>query len=223
MNFLAIETSSDNAALCITHKGRVILDLNRRARFGASRMLGYIEKALKELPFSLADVDAFVVGAGPGSFTGLRISYSIVKAFVLSTNKPAIAVGSFFSCAYPLRKLSKTITVVGDARRNLIYHARFASANGSLKAQKKEQLLNSQDITSYKDPLFVTYDSGLRDLLCSGNAKLHFYAKDIYPKARYLLPRAEELFRRGEFTPLDKLEPLYLHPKTCQVRKKTRK
>lgn len=221
VNLLGIDASSENISLCIKQDGKIKLDFNRRLKFGASRLIPYIEKAFKESSLTLKSFDAFVVGSGPGSFTGLRISFSIIKAFMLATGKPAIAIGSFFSCAYPFLKRQRQIAVISDARKNLIYAACFKPKGAILEKEDKEKLYSLEEfINKRKEHLFITYDAHLRAKALAYNSHIDFYARNIYPRALYLLPFAEMCYNKRRFTPLEKLEPIYLHPKTCQIRKK---
>lgn len=223
MNVLAVDASSSNLSLYIRYQGGKEINFNRRMKFGASKLISYIGRSLKKAKIGLADIDAFVIGSGPGSFTGLRISFSIIKAFTIAKNKPAITIPSFYSCAYPLRKRSEKLAVISDAKRNLIYLSCFNSKGGSLTKQGRERLITfDQLIKIAKDYLLVTYDSDLRDKILSLNPKLDFYSQDVFPKAKYLMPLAELYYNRGKFTTVDKLKPLYLHPKTCQIRKKVK-
>jgi len=83
MNILAVDSSTHNTSLCIECDGEVRFDFNRRLKFGASKLINFIDKALKKSSLGLEDIDTFLVGKGPGSFTGLRISFSIIKAFMV--------------------------------------------------------------------------------------------------------------------------------------------
>jgi len=228
LNLLAIDVSSQNLSLCIIRKDKIVVDINRKVRFGASLLISYIDKSLKKASLDLKGIDAFVLGSGPGSFTGLRVSYSVVKAFAVALNKPVIALGSFFSCAYPFKNKEEKIAVVSDARRNLIYLGcfkilRLKAQDGEggkvLKKEGKEKLINFEELTDKKGYLFVTYDSHIREQALNSNLGINFYPKDVHPKARYFFPLAKEYYSKGKFTSIDKLKPLYLHPKTCQVKK----
>jgi len=221
MNLLAVDTSSENISLSIKYKEKVIVDLNQRRKFGASLLIEHIDKQLRKNHLNLKSIDGFVLGAGPGSFTGLRVSFSLVKAFILALDKPAIVVDSFFSCAQSLINKSNKIAVITDARRGLIYGGVFSFKQGILKAETKIKLYGLDEfIKNKKDYLFCSYDSDLRKKALEFEPKINFYSQDVYPKAGYLLETAELCYNRGEFTPIDKLKPLYLHPKTCQIRKK---
>ncbi len=220
MNLLAFDVSSHNFSLCIKQDEKLVLDINEIIKFGASELVVNIEKNLKKFNLDLDSFDAFVIGAGPGSFTGLRISFSVVKAFMLALDKPVIPVCSFYSCAYPFRNDSEKIAVIADARRAMIYLACYKSKNGKLTKDGKERLIKLEDLIVMKDYLFITYDSHIREALLACEKGINFYSQDVYPKAKYLLPMAEGIYRKNKFISVDKLTPLYLHPKTCQIRKK---
>jgi tRNA threonylcarbamoyladenosine biosynthesis protein TsaB len=199
-----------------------VADVNVRKDFGASSLLLYIDKYLKKLSLKLNMFDAFVVGKGPGSFTGLRISYSIVKALSIALKKPVITIGSFMSLAYPFRKKEAGIAVIADARRNLIYAASFMAKNGRLIAEGKERLIRLEEYLNEKhDYLFITYDDNLRKEALRQKLAIAFYPKNVWPRASYLLAQASFYYTKGIFTSPGKLEPLFLHPKTCQIRMKT--
>ncbi|MCF7907401.1 MAG: tRNA (adenosine(37)-N6)-threonylcarbamoyltransferase complex dimerization subunit type 1 TsaB [Candidatus Omnitrophica bacterium] len=221
MNLLVVDASSENISLAIKYKGKLVADFNRKKRFGASLLIQQIDRQLSKNKLSLKSMDAFVVGSGPGSFTGLRISFSVIKAFMLVTKKPTIEVGSSYSLAYALRNKSSKIAVISDARRGLIYGVCFKSRLGVLRKEAKEKLYKLEEfIKNKEDYLFCTYDKDLRDQVSNLNKKIGFYDKDLYPKARDLLLEAELCYNQGKFTTIDKLKPLYLHPKTCQIQKK---
>jgi len=221
MNLLGIDASSGNISLALMKKGRIILDFNRRIKFGASNLPSYIEKSLKKVSCYLDDIDCFVIGSGPGSFTGLRISFAIVKAFMVSLEKPVIAMSSFFSCAYQSKRTYNKIVVISDARRNLYYSVCFERKGNYIRKIGKEQLLEFNDlIKKSKDCYFVTYDPKLRKKILEVSSGVKINHKDIYPKARYLLKLVNDFPNKFKSTSLEKLKPLYLHPKTCQVRNK---
>lgn len=219
MNILAIDSSSENISISVLYKGKVLLDFNRRLRFGASKLVPFIAQVLKKYKLGLNDVDVLVLGAGPGSFTGLRASFSIVKALMIALGKPVLCIESFYSMAYPLRREHKKIAVISDARRGLIYAASFTVKDGLLKKEGKTILSPLGDfVKEHAEYFFVTYDEHLCGQLAQANRRIKFSQKPVYPKAKYYLEAAVALARKGKFTDIGNLEPLYLHAKTCQIR-----
>ena len=61
MNLLAVDASSENISLAVMWRGEVIFDYNRRIRYGASRLVSYIDKCIHSLSLDLKKIDAFVV------------------------------------------------------------------------------------------------------------------------------------------------------------------
>jgi len=223
INFLAVDATSANLSLYMSYGRDKEININRKLKFGASQLINYIDKSLRGAKIDLSGIDALVIGSGPGSFTGLRISFSVIKAFMIAKEKPVIVIPSFYSCAYPLKDKFANLAVVSDARRGLIYLSCFKAENGNLIKQGKERLITlDQLIKIDKKYLLITYEPQLRDKILSLNSKLSIYPKDVFPKAKYLISLAELYYNKSRFTSLDKLKPLYLHPKTCQIRKGTK-
>ncbi|MCK4912146.1 MAG: tRNA (adenosine(37)-N6)-threonylcarbamoyltransferase complex dimerization subunit type 1 TsaB [Candidatus Omnitrophica bacterium] len=221
VNYLAVDATSANFSLYIKYDKDKEININRKLKFGASQLINYIDKSFRGAKIDLSDIDVLVIGSGPGSFTGLRISFSVIKAFMIAKRKPVIMVPSFYSCAYPLRSKSIDLAVISDARRGLIYLSCFRTKDGDLIKQGKEKLARLDQLIGIdKKYLLITYDSHLRDKILSLNPRLNIYSKDVFPKAKYLMPLAELYYNKSKFTSIDKLKPLYLHPKTCQIRGK---
>mgnify|MGYP001058432493 CR=1 FL=1 len=217
LNLFAIDTSSKNISFSILWKEKFI-NYNSK-KISASDILIYIEKYIKKFSISLKDIDCFIVGKGPGSFMGLRISFSIIKAFSISLNKPIISIGSFFSIAYPFIKKYKKIAVLTDAKRNLIYGATFYSDGKNLILKEKEKLYNIFDfISKREDYFFITYDEHIKEEALKLSLNLNFCSKMVFPKANYLLKMALPYYLKKRFIPLENLKPLYIYPKTCQIK-----
>ncbi|OQX82071.1 MAG: tRNA (adenosine(37)-N6)-threonylcarbamoyltransferase complex dimerization subunit type 1 TsaB [Candidatus Omnitrophica bacterium 4484_70.1] len=219
MKLLGMDCSSLNISLAAMDNDEVIFSLNRKRKKAAAKVIVWLEELLKDKKLEVNDFDMFVIGAGPGSFTGLRISFSIIKAFAFSLKKPVISIGSFYSLAYKLRKKSSKIAVFCDAGRGLIYGAtfRFDEKEG-LRKSRKESFFKLEDfLRKFKDHMFVTYNYHLRDEVLFFEEKARLWPKNIWPDALSLCRVAKKYFL-GKFTSLDRLQPLYIYPKECQVR-----
>jgi len=220
MNILAIDSSSENLSISMLCQGRVLFDFNRCLKFGASKLVSFIDGNLRKYNINLDDIDVFALGKGPGSFTGLRASFSVVKAFMVALKKPAVCVESFYSMAYPFIGKHRKIAVISDAKRGLVYAATFLAERGSLKKEAKTSLIALNDFAHNKSGyFFVTYDEHLYKELSELNPKINFNPKIVYPRAKHYLEIAQNLAGKNKFVGIDNLEPLYLHSKTCQIRK----
>lgn len=129
MNVLAIDTSSARSlagVAVVTDEGAVV-DLHERyaddGKAHGELLAGLIAAAVDAAGLRMADLDAVVVGAGPGPFTGLRVG--IVTAAVTADllGVPLYGVGSLDAIAAVVE--SRPLLVATDARRREVYWARF--------------------------------------------------------------------------------------------------
>ena len=97
---------------------RVTLD----ARAHAERLTPNVLAALADAALTMADLDAVVVGCGPGPFTGLRAGMATAAAYGHALGIPVHGVCSLD--AIGVRTSGDTL-VVTDARRREVYWARY--------------------------------------------------------------------------------------------------
>jgi tRNA threonylcarbamoyladenosine biosynthesis protein TsaB len=91
----------------------------------SERLLPLVDQVLSEAGVRVADLDALAVGAGPGSFTGLRIGMATAKGLAFAAGKPLHAVSSLaalaLDCALHRDPGRVPIAAVMDARRAEIF------------------------------------------------------------------------------------------------------
>ncbi|SPM38540.1 tRNA A37 threonylcarbamoyltransferase TsaD, partial [Mycobacterium numidiamassiliense] len=92
------------------------------ARAHAERLTPNVLAALADAGLTMADLDAVVVGCGPGPFTGLRAGMATAAAYGHALDIPVHGVCSLD--AIGVRTTGDTL-VVTDARRREIYWARY--------------------------------------------------------------------------------------------------
>ena len=95
MKLLALEFSTAAASLALLEYGAVIASLAVDASSRRSQgLFDAVAVLLSRAGWTLADVDAFAVGRGPGSYTGLRVSITATRAWALPAGKPVWTVSS---------------------------------------------------------------------------------------------------------------------------------
>jgi tRNA threonylcarbamoyl adenosine modification protein YeaZ len=103
---------------CVALAERVTVD----ARAHAERLTPNVLAALADAGLRMADLDAVVVGCGPGPFTGLRAGMATAAAYGHALDIPVYGVCSLD--AIGVRTTGDTL-VVTDARRREVYWARY--------------------------------------------------------------------------------------------------
>ncbi len=97
-----------------------------KTSFGhASELMPLIDRALKELGYKLADMQALVVGLGPGSFTGIRIGLATALGLSRGSGVEVFGVNSLVSRSYGVE--ADIVVPLMDARRGNVYGASFGS------------------------------------------------------------------------------------------------
>lgn len=186
------------------------------------KLIPAIDQLLKESNTSMKQIDALAMGTGPGSFTGLRITCSIIKGFSLINKKPVITLSSFLSLAQDYAFSNKKTAVIFNARRNMIYGGIYQKKKGKLKILKKEAIFNIGDFLkeySDNDCLFVGESILYKEQIKKHNPEAVISNSINYPHAGALIKPIQEKYTKEKFTPLSEIEPLYLHPEHCQVKR----
>lgn len=123
---LAIETATRVCSVALARGSEVIaLHANSDARLHSERLLPMIDELLADAGVRLADVEAFAVSIGPGSFTGLRIGLATVKAFAFDDGRAVAAVSTLAAlCASAgAEGAAAPVAALLDARRGALYAA----------------------------------------------------------------------------------------------------
>ena len=133
MKILAIDTSSKICSVSILENDKPIIENhNDDEKTHSQKLMPIIDKTFKQANLTLDDIDLIVCCQGPGSFTGIRIGISTVKAFADVKNIPIIGVTSLESLAYNI-KTNGLIASIIDAKHDNVYFALFEKNNTSYK------------------------------------------------------------------------------------------
>ena len=142
MRILGIDSSTPGCSVALLQEGAIISEQIAEPRPSHSKyLLQMVDQVLNEGSSRLNDVDGFAITIGPGSFTGLRIGVSLLKGFVLATEKPFLGINSLEALAYTLDSPEHPVCTVLDARKNEVYAAVFESRQNGLHPLIKESVL----------------------------------------------------------------------------------
>src|SRR3981189_2292000 len=125
MRFAAIETSTEWCSVALWAGGEIAA-LERRAGMRHSELaLPMLERLLAAAGISAGQLDAVAFGAGPGSFTGLRIACGLGQGPAFARGLPVIGLSSFEAPAPEAAQSPGVTRVVAciDARMREVYYA----------------------------------------------------------------------------------------------------
>lgn len=123
MRVLAVDTTTPDGSVAVVEDARVLAELGvRSASTHSARLLSAIRFLLESLALDIRDFDGWAVAPGPGSFTGIRIGLSTVKALAFASGKPAAAVSSLGALALRLADSGERWTApMLDAKKGEVY------------------------------------------------------------------------------------------------------
>lgn len=130
MKILSINTSSNICGAAILEDTNLIKEITiDDANTHSIKLMPIIHDLLKSTNLSISNIDLFACDKGPGSFTGIRIGISTIKAFCDVTNAPNIGISSLESLAYS-SNFQGLICALIDAKHDNVYYGLFEHKNG---------------------------------------------------------------------------------------------
>jgi tRNA threonylcarbamoyladenosine biosynthesis protein TsaB len=152
MIVLAIDTCEPRGSVAILNDD-VILQVvaHRSTEEYSSWLLPAVDLVLGAAKSSLREVDVFAAASGPGSFTGVRIGLTAVKAWSEVFNKPIVAMSRVDAVAAQSRSKASYVASIIDAQRGQIFGALYKSAAGELTLVDQEMVASPDVFLDWVD------------------------------------------------------------------------
>ncbi|WP_347713856.1 tRNA (adenosine(37)-N6)-threonylcarbamoyltransferase complex dimerization subunit type 1 TsaB [uncultured Parvimonas sp.] len=129
MKILAIDTSTTHSSCAIMDDNNIVGDFSINQSMSHNEiLLIMVDEMLKKLNIDIEDIDLFVAVTGPGSFTGIRIGVTVVKALAMALNKPIVAVNTLEALSFGVFSDKKKIPLI-DARGERVYYGVYEGIN----------------------------------------------------------------------------------------------
>ena len=221
MNLLAIDTSTDFCSVAAS-RGKALFSRHERAgQRQAETILGMVDEVLAEAGIEVAQIQGIAYGAGPGSFTGLRIAAGVTQGLALARGIGVIGVGSLLALSEEAGKDAADGRVIAclDAHRGEVYHAAYrrtgagweeVSAPG-LYRPEAVPVASGGDWTGCGDG-FAAYRERLAARLGECVSAIR---PEAAPSARAVLRLAIPRFAAGEAKDAATAVPVYLRDKVA--------
>ena len=214
---LSLESSGNYGSVALSRGRDLLYSATSFLEHGHSALMAPLaEAAMKATEIRPNELNAIAVGAGPGSYTGLRIGVSLAKGMCFALGIPLISVGTMENMAFQaFKKYPDTEKVMAllDARRKEVYAAVF---DRSLKILLPVQALVLDEIIENKffvhESMVLAGDGGRKTMEHFRHPKNWTLSNAIFPNARSLALLAWMKFEKGEFENCANFEPEYIKP-----------
>lgn len=215
---LAIETSGEVCSVALSRGKTLLSEIRLFRRNIHSRELSPAINSLMQLSDEkLNNLDAIVLSSGPGSFTGLRIGYSVAKGLSFALGTKIIEVPTLDLLAMQAPPGELPVIAVMDARRGELYAANYQRLEDSVKRTSDYRIIKPRQLMdSQSGPCRVigTNHAGIREVL---KTMMHPQSElmvdaDRVPLPGDLLHLGAQRFVQNNFANTEDCEPMYLRP-----------
>lgn len=141
MTLVALEASTRRGSVAARSAERTASVVLDGERAHASDLLPAVECALAELGAAPRDLTAVVVGTGPGSFTGLRVTIATAMGLARGTGALVRGVPSIEAMLFAELAPGEEACVVQDARAGELYFAHHRRTEDDVTAISRPRVV----------------------------------------------------------------------------------
>ncbi len=230
MKLLALDTSSDACSVALKIGDEISEQHVVQAKEHTNILMPMIQSLLQIAGVEVQDLDAIVLGNGPGSFIGMRIGASVAQGMAFASSLKIVPVSSMAAVAAEVMDAhpATDVAVAQDARMNEVYFGKYRCDGDGLPTAVTDELI--QPI----EQIAALTDAATSDLYAAGkgwqiypsllelNRAAIAKVVDVhYPKAIYLLALGARGCQVGEAVEPEKLAPSYIRTKVAEIPRKT--
>ena len=220
MNILSLDCAVTRISLAVKTDSKFISETYDIGMRQSEILVPVIDQVLAKAEIKASELNATVLTIGPGSFTGLRLGISALKAIELAYNVPVYGVSSLAAYAFAYKNLELPLISCIDANKDKFY---CCITDG------EKTLLEDGDWDLEK----IAEAAGAFDkaLICGPDAaKLAEKLSSALPQKKYLLPAspamtaesliliAEKMIENGQAPLKDFDGPVYLRASEAELK-----
>lgn len=148
-NVLAIETTTEACSVALAVSGHWLEDTRFAPRLHNRHLLAMIDGLLKAASVDRRALQVIAFGAGPGSFTGVRIGAAVAQGIALGAGARVLQVASSAVAAWSLRRSTPRrgrVSLSRASRAGWSYVARYELTDDAVRCLAFDELLQDADI-----------------------------------------------------------------------------
>ena len=225
MNILALDCAVTRISLAVKTDSKFISSTYDIGMRQSEILVPSIDELLKNADITAADLSATTLTLGPGSFTGLRLGISALKAIELAYGVPVYGISSLEAYAFPYLNLEYPVISCIDANKDKFY-CRITDGEKTILEDGDWEVEKITEAAAALDKAIV----------CGPDAaKLAEKLTSALPQKKYLLPAspamtaesliliAEKMIESGEAPLKDFDGPVYLRASEAEIKLQTNK
>ena len=214
MHLLAIETSADHCSCAQSMNGSIHEACVEAGHTHSALLLPMVARLMAEAGLGFDQLDAIAFGAGPGSFTGLRIACGVAQGLAFAHDLPVVPVSTLEALA--LEAGADRVLACLDARMGELYLAAYERSGEELRMIYAPALLKTAALPDLPGHwLGAGSGFGAHAAPLVARYALSGIQSGLFPRAAAVARLSVAKFARGEMVPADAAAPIYLRDKVA--------
>jgi tRNA threonylcarbamoyladenosine biosynthesis protein TsaB len=218
MKFAAFETATEWCSVALWLDGELRAVESRVGQRHGELALPMLESLLAQTRLTSAALDAVAFGAGPGSFTGLRIACGIAQGLAFARGLPVCGVSTLEAMAEECG--TPRVVACLDARMGEVYYSALEKEGARWRQVVAAQCVAPPQATRPPGPGWVGCGSGFAAYGDMGYDRVY---PEIHPGAAAVARLAAPRLAAGEGVDAALAVPVYLRDKVALTTEERRK
>jgi len=179
----------------------------------SAQLVPQIAGLLEKHEFTKADIGAFIVVSGPGSFTGLRVGLAAIKALAEILDKPIAPVSLLEAVALNQDGSGRIFTAL-DAGRGEVYVGEYEVNSNSIRMLHEKLLPKDEFRDLAREAAVATPDAVIAEWL---RAAGHTVSSVDRPNAATIATLGWTKLQAGQAVAPDQLEANYIRRSDAEI------
>ena len=180
-------------------------------------LIDMVHTLLSECGVTLRELDGIAYGAGPGSFTGLRVACGVVQGLAMGADKPVVGIGTLMTLAQSSG--AERVVCCIDARMNEVYHAAYEKCGADWRTVHEPGVYAPDNVPMLQGTDWQACGNGFAvygDKLSSRyGQRLVGIDGTLHPHAREIAALSAPIFAAGGGMPAEFAAPIYVRDKVA--------
>ena len=217
VNLLALETSTEYCSLAVSSGAQLFERSFHAGQRHSELALPALRELLQQAALDMRAIEGIVYGAGPGSFTGLRIACGMAQGLALARDLPVAGIGTLLALAENCG--AEKVIACLDARMGEVYHGVYRRSGGSWIEMHPPGLYKPEAVPGVEGSDWFACGSGFRVhgavLTQRYDGVIARADAEAVPNAAAMLRLARSVFAAGQGLDAAAAVPLYVRDKVA--------
>lgn len=217
MRILAVETSTEHCSVALYQAGEVLSRGELAGQRHSEILLAMVEQLMRDAGRTLQDLDGIAFGAGPGSFTGVRIAASVAQGLAFGLELPVMPVCTLEALAQASGQ--DRVACALDARLDEVYFAAYERDEDKWRVVIEPCLSAIGELPQLPGAGWVGVGSGFAILEneLAHHLQLADTRPESFPQAGAVAMLGARLLEQGGALDAAAAQPIYLRDKVAMT------